>query len=972
MASKGSWNSPIYISDDEDEIDVAGQLIHPDLDSTPPNASPYPPQNHLATVAEPVYAPMETNLGPRSTLQKRKRDVAFANPIPGPSRLRENRTRDTGSSSLETKKARKRRRRLEREEAIARTFPPFSALPFLPTLNSWGTTGPAFDPYSFAMQAQHLPPKPFLYPEHGGYGPAPQDTWSRPQAYPQPQRYDLGPTHDRRPEPSSWVSSMAATGSNLGLDFWDEFPSAPLPVEPPPPPPPPPAPPTPRPVTPVPSPAQPAVKPALPKKPVSLIIGMNPDQDRHSKHGTFHHSPHTITSLAANPANTEGYIPNPARTIVMEQLPKTHRTRDFIKTWSKTAAGAHPVYFAVDPPSAKALIEFATAELARKAWGSPKLGGGVTGPPIKGKPRADLVRVWWYRVDGVGAGAGVGEIEEGEIEGDAGEREVSVPPEATAKKESKKERKARLAREREAKMPKVQREASAALSLSSSETFVQAVAPAEEVAPQAPPYANLPAPVEPYPFLPESPPPAYSEPVWPGEPAWPDGVFGTAPTPRTAPFRPPLPPQSALGTQWQAPYPPRRTERGNFSGPGSSASATAVSVPVEPLPASLPQPPASFGPDPQPDMDVDMELDTPASGTFPFSYPLTSDAPDLTYVPPSSWSPASQGSWSDPVLTTSTLTPPSAPAPASPVLGTPPLEPRAMKNPPKGPSFVKRSLVARHKDLEERIARGKLELGLKADAAAAPQPPPPPPPTEDAASMEDNLRLLVLKSQKSKLKPPAVTVSTALASTASSSATASPQSATAPPVPPPAPAGFSLDELAVSFITETISTLSAPALPPPPTPPPAATAKPLAQTTASLKQELAAKQKRLEAHIAESKTLMAQLTSARSKQEKERILGVMRERSRMMEEESAAATTTTTTQTMATTATQSQTTQTQTQKQPTATVPTLPRKPSFEQQQQQQQAPVVKLRWPESRNDVCVLIISDDEDEGSEESDGDE
>jgi hypothetical protein len=32
---------------------------------------------------------------------------------------------------------------------------------------------------------------------------------------------------------------------------------------------------------------------------------------------------------------------------------------------------------------------------------------------------------------------------------------------------------------------------------------------------------------------------------------------------------------------------------------------------------------------------------------------------------------------------------------------------------------------------------------------------------------------------------------------------------------------------------------------------------------------------------------------------------------------------------------------------------------------------VTKLRWPESRNDVCVLIISDDEDEGSE-SEGDD
>ncbi|KAJ6562607.1 hypothetical protein B0H19DRAFT_888642, partial [Mycena capillaripes] len=78
----------------------------------------------------------------------------------------------------------------------------------------------------------------------------------------------------------------------------------------------------------------------------------------------------------------------------------------------------------------------------------------------------------------------------------------------------------------------------------------------------------------------------------------------------------------------------------------------------------------------------------------------------------------------------------------------------------------------------------------------------------------------------------------------------------------------SLDDLAVSFITETIQTLMPGASAFPPPPPPTSTAA------------LAAKQRRLEEHIAESKTLMAQLTGARSKQEKERILAVMRERSR--------------------------------------------------------------------------------------------
>lgn len=269
-------------------------------------------------------------------------------------------------------------------------LPPFSVLPFFPALNSWGAPPPHFHPYPLGMPPiapQVFPPNNMLFPEQGGFPPYPPRPTSH--TYSQNQRYNNGPAHNPRQEPSTWVSSMAASSQNPSLDFWDEFaPAAPAPppVEPSPPPAPPPPPPAPLPVKPAPAlppPPPAAVKPAVPKKPVSLIIGMNPDQDRHSKHGTFNPSAHTITSLTAH--SNEAYIPNPARTIVMEQLPKTHRTRDFIKTWSKGACGAHPVYFAVDPASAKALIEFATAELARKAWGSPKLGGGVAGPPDQGQ-----------------------------------------------------------------------------------------------------------------------------------------------------------------------------------------------------------------------------------------------------------------------------------------------------------------------------------------------------------------------------------------------------------------------------------------------------------------------------------------------------------------------------------------------------------------------------------------------------------
>ncbi|KAH9915850.1 uncharacterized protein B0H18DRAFT_847897, partial [Fomitopsis serialis] len=76
------------------------------------------------------------------------------------------------------------------------------------------------------------------------------------------------------------------------------------------------------------------------------------------------------------------------------------------------------------------------------------------------------------------------------------------------------------------------------------------------------------------------------------------------------------------------------------------------------------------------------------------------------------------------------------------------------------------------------------------------------------------------------------------------------------------------DELAVSFITETLQTMQ---------PSPRSDSPPAA---AAPKVLLAARQKRLEQHIAETKVLMAKLTTARSKAEKENILGMLRERQR--------------------------------------------------------------------------------------------
>ncbi|KAJ7211139.1 hypothetical protein GGX14DRAFT_449149 [Mycena pura] len=749
---------------------------------------------------------------------------------------------------------------------------PFSVFPFLPTVTSWHPHGPTLSPYHLNLPTQPLPPISFPYPDDGYQAPS----------YPVQPGSQPGPKHDTRL--SSWVSSMAAAGSSNG----DAGPAQPL-VE--------------KPFTPAPPPPSTYVLPpptvSLPRAPhtvtnvssktPSLIIGMNPDQDRHSKHGTFNYSPHTITSLATGSPKGEPYVPNPARTVVMEQLPKTHRNRDFIKSWSKSACGAHPVYFAVDPASAKALIEFATAELARKAWGSPKL-GGAPGPPVKGKPRADLIRVWWYRVDGVGAGAGVGELEEGEIEGDAGEREVSVPPAVSTvpKKETKKEKKVRLAQERQAKMVNPQQARLATSFTSTSE------ANAQDIIPDAPIYSNPPAPADTYP---DSPPPAYGAqtPVWPILPGWSDSASGTTSSLSTAPLPTWSSPRSEPASHWSLHPPSNGVSMWSSSQSPAVISKGARSSSADPvLPPSLHLPKASSMPSAEMDVDADMELDTPASGSFPYPLPSQSSGQRTSEI-----APVPPGSQSTLVLAMPTAT---SPPPALDGSGsssrstqpstTPPLEPRAMKNAPKGPSFVKRSLVARQKELEERIARGKLELGLTGITTDTSHVPAPSPVAtdhgegiEDAASMEDNLRRLVLKSQKNKLKPTASESSVLPSASTPSSSTA--ESATVPPTQPEPLSGptvsvsaFSFDDLAVSFITETIQNLLPGSVVAPPPPPISKPATPVPSTNSNLKQELAEKQRRLQQQIAESKTLMAQLAAARSKQEKDRILAMMREKSR--------------------------------------------------------------------------------------------
>jgi hypothetical protein len=144
------------------------------------------------------------------------------------------------------------------------------------------------------------------------------------------------------------------------------------------------------------------------------IIGVKPNDDPAGKHGLFE-IPKTALDKDRKPYTPKD--PNPACTLVLEQLPKLNRSRGWITQWSLSVCQAQPVEILTDGKG-KALIEFPSVEAAQGAWGSRRLGTanlGLKQHLLKGRPRDDLIRAHWYRVDEKSAGGGE-EIEEGDIE----------------------------------------------------------------------------------------------------------------------------------------------------------------------------------------------------------------------------------------------------------------------------------------------------------------------------------------------------------------------------------------------------------------------------------------------------------------------------------------------------------------------------------------------------------------------------
>ncbi|KAF5379026.1 hypothetical protein D9615_006073 [Tricholomella constricta] len=948
----GSKHSPIAIYDSEDEVlqELVGEGS---FDPNPPfhNRLPGTDQREklsrnwaMSTERGKGNSKLSDLEGKRPQKRKRVTDDSQGVPLAGPSQSLHN--LPNHSPAVMSKKAKKRRRKLERQVMEVEAHPPRH--------QAWakGTKYLVTDSTSSPM----LPSRQAI---GGGYSKTYlQPEISRPFS---PYSVMYPPTQHAAESPaassSAWVASMAMAAeapAQVRPKDWESYPNWVDPLER---------------IPPRPGfnahnlptqwhlpqrPAESASLPPLAPAPALIqAIGMKPEHDPSSKHGLYQIPP--ASSLSKGEAAP--YIPNPARTLVMEQLPKSHRTTDFVNSWSKSACGAYPVYTSIDPPAAKALVEFATAELARKAWGSPRLGAALVGlktHQLKGRPREDLIKVWWYRVHGVGANAGVGEIEEGEIQGDAAEKEVEVP----VKKETKKERKARLAKERQAKQAALPKPKTAAPPIQSPSQAAAALLPDLSRIPTTA-SSPFPLPSNPadsriehqtlYSYYPTT-PPAHSHPAQ-------HHLLTSAPvlpSQQASPHRVPLLPQSALETQWRLkhelpkkptamPYTPSASRSTPFqdgyiaSSIASSKSPSPVQISshlTEPQP-STPTHHTSSAAYEDMDVDDDMELESPQTGKLahidtPLPAPITDYAATATastpipvaFVPIPATKHHDDMNGTQPIFatakscdtttaTTSTASvfeldpiPPPATINSPTLSATPPLEPRAMKNAPKGPSFAKRSLMARHKELEDRIARSKMELSLIRTTAmpistidrSIPIAASPVSTNDDLdkQAMEDRLRSLVLRSQKHRMRSSA-SASTSATSTdppsiSQSSASSTPSSTVtvlSPEFPSSAVSSvsshsFSWDNLAVSFITETIETIKAT---PPPTLPPAPTAKPYqsnstSATTTTTKLELAAKQRRLEAQIAESKILMAKLGQAQTKQERESILAVMRERSR--------------------------------------------------------------------------------------------
>ncbi|KAF8633148.1 hypothetical protein AX17_004649 [Amanita inopinata Kibby_2008] len=965
-ANKGTRSSPIIVDDSEEEVllelcnasTTSATSASTSASNVPQPSSPDSlPQAPLLDTADGLNMSTSNNAAavitfdaPQHTSQKRKREpVDYSDAfVQGSSTQSMPQAFDLRSSLIgENKKQRKRRKRLERQAMEA------EMAAHAQRQQRWYNE----------MSTVLLDPASVPHPSAGWPGSHGFDSYNAPSNAVHPIGDDLMfpyTSYNYAPEPESrvasdWVSAMTLAGSLPNPtpleDYSNQHQWTPSHYTPP---------------TPALSPpallervsSPPRVIPlapshaGLPKKPPPPlnIIGMNPEFDPNSKHGVYRinsrHLSYFTPDSNRNSANGKGnYMPNPACTLVMEQLPKAHRTIEFVKLWAKGASGALPVCIFIDVALAKALVEFPSSKWARKAWESPRMGGeyaGLKPHQLKGRPRLDLIKVWWYRVDGIGAGAGVGEIEEGEIEDDALDRPMTT----MAQSESKKARKARLAREKQANK--------ALTSPLQGRTSLLRVVP-EPLHPQR--YGLVDSPFS------TSHPDAGSADI-PQRTISPTtcNLKGTAQNTDI---------QSSVYPTWEYSSNDAREDLDSIASSRDLASrlqspaqeelkevSTDAPAPLIDLPArraSTTDEMLILEPHPIPHQRL-VGQTVNAAVAEPQNLPAavidsdpSSPSPSLSPLTPTVSSPQS-------ILTASSQQVLSSHSQPS----QPPIEWQANKE--SGSLLeMKQSLLARQKELEQKIAKSKMEMGRLASLGPITTPLESEGPTEsrhgttaplneDNHAMENRLRNLVLKSQKAKAKPVdnlATTHSSSAATrqepptvAANQPSMAIPKATTPTLTYMSSVQSFSLEDLAVSFITETIQTLKNPAKPLTPS----GTASngppvPRAPSRSNVKDDLAAKQKRLEQYIAESKELMFKLTQAGTKQEKDQLLALMRQKTRLMDEEKMA-----------------------------SSRPLSP-SPKFTSQQLTKQAShsAPKTKWPTASRDAGILIISDDEDDEDED-----
>ncbi|KAI0090455.1 hypothetical protein BDY19DRAFT_773067 [Irpex rosettiformis] len=398
----GTSTEPIVISDDEDEAAFVEFTLEQRISSPSDNTDYYNADSSEWQKDHPIYvedepsqvAEMGNGLFPSNfeiefgAGQKRKRTDSMNSlddsplwnkPIP--------RAASPNVLPKETKQARKKRRRRERQAAEAAESQGLSMPVFSPTTESQSS-----------QQPNHKQPRPrFPLP------PKPVPVFLPPQP-PSPPRA-LSPSTYME-SPVSPISSILPT--RLFNATWAQAPLQPSsPVEPPP-------------DLPTLAPySTPWVSTRHPdtSNQMKKIIGMPPDLDPNSQHGVYFIPPQSL------------WKPNPARSLVIELLPKRFRTLTFIFDWAGTVCppGAPP-RVELDQKVGKALIEFPSGDIARAAWESPRLYGG-------GK---EHIRAYWYRLPGVGADAGVGELEEGEIEDGELDKVAAVKGSANKLKRNKK------------------------------------------------------------------------------------------------------------------------------------------------------------------------------------------------------------------------------------------------------------------------------------------------------------------------------------------------------------------------------------------------------------------------------------------------------------------------------------------------------------------------------------------------------